>query len=292
VRYNEGMDRTIICYHGGCPDGFGGAYAAWKKFGDSAEYVPLHRGEDELPKLAGADVYLIDFSYEKERMDELQKAAGRLTVLDHHEGVREVVESMEHHVFDNDRSGATIAWDFFHPGTPAPSLLKYVEDDDLFRFALPDTRSVLAYLGVNPFTFVFWDELSQKLEDPVEGERLIGTMRAYGEYFEKLAHLAADKASLVSFEGYEVMFGTAHPYKPMKSLVGNLLARSHPPFALVVAAHPKGFGVSIRGDGSIDVSKIAQKYGGNGHKSSAGFLIPAGGPLPWTHIEDDEDTRD
>ena len=292
VRYNEGMDRTIICYHGSCPDGFGAAYAAWKKFGERAEYVPLHRGNDELPDLTGADVYFIDFTYGKEEMDRIASAAGRLTVLDHHEGVRDVVESMEHHVFDNDRSGATIAWDYFHPDVPTPKLLQFIQDDDLFHFRLPDTRSVLAYLGVNPFTFEFWDETATALDDPERGEALIATMRAYGEYFEKLAELAADKAHPVMFEGREVMFATAHPYKPMKSLVGNLLAKAHPPFALVVAAHPEGFGVSIRGDGSIDVSEIAQKYGGNGHKSSAGFLIPAGGPLPWTLIKDDEDTRD
>jgi oligoribonuclease NrnB/cAMP/cGMP phosphodiesterase (DHH superfamily) len=77
----------------------------------------------------------------------------------------------------------------------------------------------------------------------------------------------------------------------MKSLVGNMLAKKHGPFALVVTAHPKGFGVSIRGDGSVDVSLIAQKYGGNGHKNSSGFLIPVGGPMPWTIVEN-EDSRD
>ncbi len=284
--------NTLIFYHGSCPDGFGGAYAAWKKFGDTATYVPLHRGEEELPELAGADAYFIDFTYDKEEMDRIAAQVERLTVLDHHEGVRAVVESYPNHIFDNDRSGATIAWDFFHPGVPAPKLLSFIEDDDLFRFSYPDTRSVLAYLGVNPFTFEFWDEVASKLDDPAESEKLISTMRAYGEYFEKLAQLAADKANPVLFEGQEVMFATAHPYKPMKSLVGNMLAKAHPPFALVVAAHPKGFGVSIRGDGSVNVAEIAQKYGGNGHKSSAGFLIPAEGPLPWTPIENDEDSRD
>ena len=284
------MERTLIFYHGGCPDGFGGAYAAWKKYGDSAEYIPLHRDEEELPDVTNADVYFIDFTYEKEEMEEIAAKAGKLTILDHHEGVREVVQSFPNHVFDNDRSGATIAWDFFHDQTPRPKLLSFIEDDDLFLFRLADTRSVLAYLGVSPFTFEFWDETATTLDDPIEGEKLISTMRAYGEYFEKLAQLAADKAHPVLFEGHEVMFATAHPYKPMKSLVGNMLAKAHPPFALVVAAHPKGFGVSIRGDGSIDVSQIAQKYGGNGHKSSAGFLIPAGGPLPWTPIESHEDT--
>lgn len=283
--------RTIVFYHGSCPDGFGGAYAAWKKFGDSAEYVPLTREEDPIPDVTGADVYFIDFVYEKEHMDVIAQAANSIMILDHHEGVREVTESFPGSIFDNDRSGATLAWHYFHPEELTPKLLSYIEDDDLFLFKLPDTRSLVAYLAVKPFTFESWDELAATLDDSEKGEVFLDKLRAYGEYFEILAAYAVEHAKLVEFEGHEVYFATAHPFKPMKSLVGNMLAKKQGPFALVVAAHPNGFGVSIRGDGSIDVSKIAQKYGGNGHKSSSGFLIPAGGPMPWTLIKSDEDTR-
>ena len=284
--------RTIVFYHGSCPDGFGGAYAAWKKFGDSATYIPLTRGDDPMPDVAGADLYFVDFVYEKERMDEIAKDAKSLIALDHHLGVRDVTESFPGSVFDNERSGATIAWNYFHPDAPTPKLLSYVEDDDLFRFNLPDTRAIISYLSVRPYTFEFWDEIVATLDDPQKSEAFLEKIRAYGEYFEILATYATEHAKLVSFEGHEVYFATAHPLKPMKSLVGNMLVRKRGPFALVVAAHPKGFGVSIRGDGSVDVSKIAQKYGGNGHPSSSGFLIPAGGPLPWTLVENDEHTRD
>lgn len=278
------MSKTIVFYHGSCPDGFGGAYAAWKKFGDTAEYVPLHRGETEWPDTTDATVYFIDFTYEKETMDRFVAEAERVVVLDHHEGVQDVVEAIPEHVYDSNRSGATIAWDYFHPDTPRPELLSFIEDDDLFRFALPETRGVLAYLGVHPFTFPYWDEVSAMLER--DRDSLLRTTTAYGEYFELLAHLAVNNAKLISFEGHEVYFGTAHPYKPMKSLVGNLLAKKKGPFALVVAAHPKGYGVSIRGDGSIDVAKIASRYGGNGHPSSAGFHVSAAEPLPWISIEE------
>ena len=284
--------KTIVFYHGSCPDGFGGAYAAWKKFGGRAEYVPLTRSDDDMPSVEGADVYFIDFTYEKERMDAFAAQAASVTVLDHHEGVRDVVESMPTHVYDSNRSGATIAWQYFHPDTPTPQLLQYVEDDDLFRFRLPETRPIISYLGVNPFTFEFWDETARTLDNPETKEKLLEKCRVYAEYFELLAQLAVDKAKLISFEGHECYFAIAHPYKPMKSLVGNLLAKKKGPFALVVAAHPKGFGVSIRGDGSVDVSKIAQKYGGNGHPNSSGFVIEAAGSLPWSAVESHEDTGD
>ena len=285
------MNTPIIFYHGSCPDGFGGAYAAWKKFGDAAEYVPLTRGGEDLPDVTGREVYFIDFILTQPEMDAIAAQAARLVALDHHAGVREVTESMPEHVFDNERSGATIAWNYFHPDAPLPKLLSFVEDDVLFLFKLPDTRAVVSYLSVKPYTFESWDEAALLLEDPVASGAFLAKLHTYAEYFELLAQLSVDHAKLVRFEGHEVYFATAHPFKPMKSLVGNLLAKKQGPFSLVVAAHPKGFGVSIRGDGSIDVSAIASKYGGNGHYSSSGFLVPTGGEMPWTLVENDEDTR-
>ncbi|MFZ1987959.1 MAG: hypothetical protein WAV21_02930 [Minisyncoccia bacterium] len=286
-------ERTLVLYHGNCPDGFGGVYAAWKKFGDSAHYIPLSRGDEPPYELCkGANLYFIDFCYPQEIMDQFVKDAKSVTVLDHHEGIREVVERMPSFVYDANRSGATIAWNYFHPDTPLPLLLKHIEDDDLFRYTLPNTRALITYLEVHPFAFEFWDEIAQTLDDPTESEKLFERTRIYAEYFELLAHLSVEHAKLISFEGYECYFANAHPLKSMKSLVGNLLAKKKGPIALVVSAHPEGYGVSIRGDGSVDVSKIAQKFGGNGHPNSSGFLIAREGPFPWTLIEEKhEDSR-
>ncbi len=145
----------------------------------------------------------------------------------------------------------------------------------------------MAYLEVHPFTFEVWDEMAADLDDEAKRGPFFEKTRIYAEYFELLAQEAVSHAKLVSFEGYEIFFAASHPMKSMKSLIGNLLARKKGPFALVVTAHPNGYGVSIRGDGSVDVSLIAQKFGGNGHPSASGFLIPREGPFPWTLIEDE-----
>jgi uncharacterized protein len=286
------MERTVILYHGSCPDGFGGAYAAWKKFGDAAEYIPLHRNAAPAEGFGGAHLYFIDFCYPKEIMDRFVAEAASVTVLDHHEGVAEVVKSMPEYRYTNDHSGAGIAWEYFHPDVPTPLLLRHIEDDDIFRFALPETRAVLCYLTIQPYTFETWDKIVKEMEDEATREQVLSRAKIYAEYFEHLANLAVEKADLVEFEGYTCYFATSHPLKPLKSLIGNLLARKHPPFALVVTAHPKGYGVSIRGDGSVDVAAIAEKYGGNGHTNSAGFAIAAGTPPPWTRIEKDETSSD
>jgi oligoribonuclease NrnB/cAMP/cGMP phosphodiesterase (DHH superfamily) len=285
------LERIVILYHGNCPDGFGGAYAAWKKFGDTVEYIPLHRGTPLPEGLEGAHLYFIDFCYAKEDMEHFVSIASKVTVLDHHEGVADVITSMPEYVYETDLSGAGIAWRYFHPETPLPTLLAHVQDDDLFLFKLPDTRPLMAYLEVHPFTFEDWDVMAKDLDDPIKRDPFFEKTRIYAEYFELLALEAVSHAKLVSFEGHDVYFVASHPMKSMKSLIGNMLARKHGPFALVVTAHPNGYGVSIRGDGSIDVSVIAQKYGGNGHPSASGFLIPREGPFPWTLIPKDETAR-
>lgn len=284
--------KTVILYHGsGCPDGFGAAYAAWRKFGDEAEYIALGRGELPDPEVVrGKEAYFLDFCYSKDVMDQFAAAATRLVVLDHHVGVKDVVESMPEHIFDNDRSGAGISWDYFHPGVARPKLLDYIEDGDLFRFRYPETRAIGTFIEVQPYEFAVWDAIVRKFDDATSYAAMMEKATNYAEYFELLANLAADHAKLVSFEGYEVYYATAHPLKSMKSLVGNILCRKKGPFALVVAAHPHGYGVSIRGDGTVDLTKIAQKFGGNGHHDASGFLIPREGPFPWTLI--DEDSRD
>ncbi len=285
------MERTIVLYHGNCPDGFGGAYAAWKKFGDSVEYESLNRGEVLPEGIDGAHIYLIDFTFKKELMDELISRVKSLVVLDHHEGVKDVIESMPHHVYDKERSGATIAWNYFHPDIPTPLLLKHIQDEDTYQHKMADTPAIRAYLDVREYDFQEWDELMQKLEDETTREEMLKTMRVYAEYFALLGQVALRKAKKVSFEGYTCLFGTSHPMKSIKSHIGHLLADALPPISLTVTAHPNGYGVSIRGDGSVNVAEIASRFGGNGHHNSAGFLIPNAGPFPWTLIED-EDSSD
>lgn len=280
---------TVILYHGGCPDGFGGAYAAWKKFGDTAEYIPVKHGRPAPENLAGRKLYFIDFCYQKKIMNELVKTAASVVVLDHHLGTKEIVLSMPEYVFDEKRSGATIAWNYFHPDVPVPLLLKYVEDGDLYTFTLPDSRAVLSYAYTRPFHFNEWDALAKKLENDSERSALIERGNIYAEHSAILIEQIAHKATLASFEGFECYIATAADI--FKSDVGKLLARRKPPLGIVVNLHGDVLNVSLRSDTSVDVSAIARKYGGNGHPQASGFRLTWGEPLPWTVLQEHEDPR-
>lgn len=283
---HEHHNDIAILYHGGCPDGFGGAYAAWKKFGDSADYIPVKHGQPPPEHMDGMELYLIDFCYPKAIMDELISKSKKVTVLDHHLGVKDVVEQMPEFVFDETRSGATIAWSYFHPDTPVPMFLQYVQDGDLYVFKLPDSRAMLAYMYAQPFHFESWDTLVTQLEDPRERARVLEIGKIYAEHFSILIEQVAKKAILVSFEGYEVYCASAA--EMFTSDVGNHLAKIKPPFALVVSLHGDVLNVSLRSDDSIDISVIARKYGGNGHPHAAAFRLKWGDPLPWTVLDEHE----
>ncbi len=275
--------HTVVLYHAKCLDGFGAAYAAWKKFGDNAEYIPVKHGGSIPEHMDGREIFFVDFCFPEEQMKELASVAQSITILDHHESVSEIVAKYPG-VFDASRSGATIAWKYFHSDTPTPSLLTHIEDGDLYRYQLPDTRDLFSYLLVQHHDFETWEQLVTDFEDTNKREAILTKARIYTEYFIALAESCIASAKLVSFEGYECYFANSHPSMSMKSYIGNQLAKKQAPLALIVSAHPDGFGVSIRGDGSVNVSDIAQKFGGKGHPNSAGFFIPTGSPIPWTEI--------
>jgi nanoRNase/pAp phosphatase (c-di-AMP/oligoRNAs hydrolase) len=274
--------RPVILYHGNCPDGFGGAYAAWKKFGDGAEYYPLSRDvEPPSPEqFADAHLYFIDFCYPQEIMDRYVQHAQAVTVLDHHEGVEDVITSMPEYRYTSEHSGAVISWMYFHPNEAAPTLLQYIEQGDLYRFGLPHTESVLTYVYTIPHTFAAWDNLSKELEDPSQFDKLRSLGEQFAEHKTIVVEQIIKQAELVSFEGYTCYLASCS--KQFTSPVGNKLSLKLPPIALVASVHAWGLRVSLRSDGTTDVSALARKYGGNGHPYAAAFSLGWGDPIPWT----------
>src|SRR5512139_375416 len=79
------MNKSIVIYHADCLDGLGSAWAAYQQFGDSARYVPATYG-DPFPKFdTGDTIYILDFSYSPDVIDEAASKAEKILLLDHHQ---------------------------------------------------------------------------------------------------------------------------------------------------------------------------------------------------------------
>ena len=82
---NEKITKDIvILYHGDCNDGFGGAWAAWKKFGNDADYVPLHHGLPLPEGLNDKHIFFVDIIPDETTIKKVISNNKSVIAIDHH----------------------------------------------------------------------------------------------------------------------------------------------------------------------------------------------------------------
>lgn len=268
--------RILVIYHANCADGFGAAMAAYKKFGDNADYYPGFYNQDP-PDCAGKEVYLLDFSYKRDVVIEMLKVAENVIILDHHKSAIEDLSDIFYHmvpgakgmlggVLDADRSGAMIAWNYFHTVEHTPELISYIQDRDLWRFKLDGSKEIAQAIFSYPYDFGTWEGL---FEMPIED--LINEGRALLRKQEKdIAEFIKVGTRRINIDGRNV------PVINVPYFYGsdgcNILAKGEP-FAAYYwdGTDSRNWGLRSAPDG-VDVSEIAARlFNGGGHKHAAGF---------------------
>ncbi len=261
-------DISLCIYHGNCADGFGAAWVVRKALGD----IDFHAGKYQAPPpdVTDKDVVIVDFSYKRPVLLEMAAKANSILILDHHKTALEDLVDLPPNVtllFDMESSGAMMTWNYFFPQETSPPLLRHIEDRDLWRFALPNTRQIQANLFSYPYDFQVWDKLMATD---------VAALVAEGEAIERkhikdLKELIQVTTRNMVIGGYEVPVANL-PYT-MSSDAGHELAKGKP-FAACYWDTPAGRVFSLRSsDEGVDVSEIAQQYGGGGHRNASGFKV-------------------
>ncbi|MBH1979821.1 MAG: phosphoesterase [Comamonadaceae bacterium] len=270
----------LILYHGrNCPDGFGAALAAWLYYGDSAQYLGLDHGEiqsvDDLPALQGRAVYILDFSFSTEILRAIEERAAKLVMLDHHKSAAEKLTGFACRCgvvhFDMSKSGARLAWEFFHPEQPVPALLQYIEDRDIWKWEFPESAGFLSALDMEPQEFSRWQEIAAFT--PGQLTQFMARGAAMDEKYRKLAADIAEGAQPLVFNGIEGLMVNAPGM--FHSLVGDLLSAKTGTFALMWSAGAKGVKVGLRAQRNFDCIALAESMGGGGHAQACGFKMGA-----------------
>lgn len=271
----------VVLYHAECTDGFGAAWAAWKHFGDKAEYVAVEH-QSPLPEgLTDKEIYTLDFTYTEEIMRSLMETNRRVTAVDHHVSAKEVTLMTQDGVYDNDHSGAMLSWMYFHPDTPPPFLVKVIEDKDLHRFVIPETKDLIDWMELYDFSFDSFDRIAEQFDDSRGLREALEQGKLLRAYHDKeVERLVANTAIEVRIEGLRAGAINTELYH---SETATILAERYG-VGMAWRVRPHGTYVSLRSDGSVDVAELAGHYGGGGHARSAGFMVVSPNDLPFEII--------
>lgn len=279
MKENELKDIVVI-YHAHCQDGFGSAFAAWKKFGDNASYITSLYRTEPPEGLVNKEIYIVDFSYPKEVLLDLESKNKRLVVIDHHFSAKEAVESVKEHIFSLDHAASYLSWEYF-VGGGVPELIKLLEIIDTAKDKSGYDVYSTTYILSRPFTFSAYEELLKDFEDTNRTSKVKELGKVQHEYVDSIIESIIYEPDMVEFEGHIIpAVNMSLPINEKSIAIAKLYTR-YPPFAMSYRFDNGLLKVSLRGDGTIDLLPFAEKYGGGGHKSSCGFVIPIDYPLPF-----------
>lgn len=279
------MNKPLVIYHKDCADGLAAAWCFWKEFGDSFEYVPGVYGAAP-PDVFNRDVYLVDFSYKHDVVEVMCRYANKVVVLDHHKSALEDLWDltalpnfdMDHSTLQ--KSGAMISWEYVKKMTghkrKLPQVLSHIQDRDLWQWKLPHTREIMTAIFSYEKTFENYDKfmrLSQKgLRDLIaEGVTL------ERKYQIDLKNNIEQCVRIMCIGDYKVP--VANMNGMYASDAGAIMSENQP-FAATYYDTEKHrvFSLCSREDG-VDVSEIAKKFNGGGHRNAAGFKVDRDHPL-------------
>ena len=305
------VHNPLVIYHGNCADGFSSAWVFWKVQDVIEQGFDFHSGvyNKPAPDVSDRVVYMVDFSYKRKVIKDMIQLGGanKIIIIDHHKSAMEDLAGLDDEIreeaeiaqkeidggdlpedwenpltliFDMNMSGATMAWKYWEDvfrtvNMSRPLLLGHIEDRDLWRFKLPLTREIQSAVFSYEYTFENWDKLMAM--DSVA----IMKLGVAGEAIERKHHkdikeLVNVCKRIISIGGYNVPVASL-PYT-LTSDAGHLMAAEYMDGTFFAAcywdtADSRVF--SLRStDNGMDVSAIAVKYGGGGHKHAAGFSVP------------------
>lgn len=260
------MNKLCI-YHKNCPDGLAAALVVYKK-DHTVEFMTAQYG-DEPPEVDNKDVIIVDFSYPREILLDMKEKAKSLFVIDHHKTAEEALAGLDFCLFDMDKSGAVLTWEYVFPNIPIPQLLLYVQDRDLWQWKLEKSKEVSAALrSYKPF-FSEWEEFL----DDFKIKKLWQDGEAILRYQHRQVEMALSHKlfPLVVIGSYQVpCINSTH----LISEIGNELCQDYPFAACYFDTNDGKRVFSLRSsENGIDVSVIAKQYGGGGHFHAAGFIV-------------------
>lgn len=289
------MTRHIAIWHFNCPDGLTAAYVFERYMLDNNLLYSLIQGrytssniiEIDESVLEGSIVYFLDFcTKSSEQLINIASKAQQVIILDHHKTCKEMLENMN--VPDNvvtkyitmEDSGALITWKYFYPEEPAPLFIKYISDNDTWKHELPGIMEFMAWFDlVEPQST---SDIFNLIADFPKTSSEFAESPQYrkGKTAKKFKEILIQQMMELAFEsniGETKFMKVNSGFIKINSELGNMLVEKYKMPAWVWYERmgkngPELYNSLRSKDDLEDVSKIAKRFLGGGHRNAAGFL--------------------
>ncbi len=335
-------NSVLILYHQGCTDGLVSAVIALKYYIERNYHVRLYSivaGNLPIDLLLSSYpsnliIRLVDLSITMDEYGLLASHFNDLAILDHHETtykscIENKADIFKHSLntiglpegilyqynklyYSLERSGASLAWEYWYPNDPVPDLVRYVQDRDTWKFKLPNSREINQ--GIIKLIGFQFDRLNNVIDslksllgvdniklDSIYDKRIINKIPKLGPYmqllissdltkFKEIGEIAikdieccikrlAAGAEIINWHKYKVFMVQSNLYiSELANYLYNLVDKENNylcDFVLVWRYENKICHVSLRSLNGVgtNVAEIAQMYKGGGHKHAAGFKV-------------------
>lgn len=294
----------IVLYHYNCADGTGGAWPFWRENQERYEKGKLiidgvEHGHSP-PDVSDKVVAIVDFCFPREVILQMACRAKNILILDHHtSSKRDMAESTlpsnVYAYFDEERSGAQIAWSFVYPHKPCPWFIDIIAERDLWRQSSDISKKLSnilftgKYYRWNKFEWLLEKSKTKAEEDTLKEIFLsVSGSNNNNTHTEQEIANTCKNAILTEMttpngEKYMVKLANCTSHK-LRSEIGNRLSESGCDFAVTwqydFAMDEWWCSARASSESPIDLSAIAKQFNrGGGHTKAAAFAIKDGKTL-------------
>jgi len=275
------MGKKILIYYHNDMDGIASAAIVRKAFPDyEPKYMPCQYGQElELHFPRNYDLlFLVDFSFSEGLMKRLLRLYGyRFCWIDHHITAKESIP----HLWDVgaggiegkrclSKSACELTWEFLFPKEEMPEAIKLIGDRDMWEFEYGEKTKIMCEYFFVKIRYPGDEFLASLLSDDCDltsayacGEAL---MLSKTGRVNKAFSLGKD----ITFNGCKCL--AINTPNDVSDVGQKGYKENGYPIVLMWHMRVDEIKVSLRSD-TIDVEKIAKKYGGGGHKAAAGFKV-------------------
>lgn len=296
----------VVIYHHPCSDGFGSAFVVWYyykiNFGmdrtSKIIFMPsthLAKGDtlstEYLDKLKGKNILMCDFSYAYSELSKIIDVAKSFLILDHHKTAKADLNAVpdDLKIFDMERSGAGITWDYFFTNKAIPRFLALIQDRDIWSKKYPETDEFVTFFYDLEFDFNLWETYL----NPENVETAIQKGKAFQEYQHRLITKIINRVAYVIHEiDGKYIIGLYSNCPELQSDIGNKVfdKLTFGDFSAIwhYDLYKNRTLYSLRSTNDRhDVSVVAKKFGGGGHRNASGVSFESCVPtLPLPVIDD------